>query len=147
MVRIGCCRPKGLRFQGPPAALPASKLTAIVGMSIANDTTMAVGVFGRQNMVTHPKKSERWQVVSPRTRDALVQAIRCGLAELPRPLSPWLLLSVHTENIYKFTDGAIDGPLQDSGFESESTWRDERDYGAVLSARPSLGFEPTRGGN
>ena len=43
--------------------------------------------------------------------------------------------TIHTENSYKFTSSTLDALLSDSGFEIESTWRDERDWYAVTLGR------------
>jgi L-histidine Nalpha-methyltransferase len=43
--------------------------------------------------------------------------------------------SIHTENSYKFTDNSLDTLLSDSGFKTESTWKDERNWYAVTLSR------------
>lgn len=44
--------------------------------------------------------------------------------------------TIHTENSYKFTDSTLDALLSDSGFETESAWKDERNWYALTLSRP-----------
>lgn len=43
--------------------------------------------------------------------------------------------TIHTENSYKFTYGAVRALLEDAGFEVEQTWMDRRQWFAVTLAR------------
>lgn len=45
--------------------------------------------------------------------------------------------TIHTENSYKFTDQSVSELLADSGFEIEDVWQDEREWCAVILARPT----------
>ena len=47
--------------------------------------------------------------------------------------------TIHTENSYKFTDESLRTLMRDSGFEISETWKDEREYYAVVLARPRGG--------
>ena len=82
-----------------------------------------------------------------------------GLLTRPRSLAPWMFYdelgsglferitalsecyfmkyeSIHTQNSYKFSDESIERLLQDSCFEIERMWKDERGWYAVTLARP-----------
>lgn len=43
--------------------------------------------------------------------------------------------SIHTENSHKFTDDSVRTLLRDAGFEVSESWKDERDYYAIVLAR------------
>jgi dimethylhistidine N-methyltransferase len=43
--------------------------------------------------------------------------------------------TIHTENCHKFTDSSLCALLSDSGFEIESTWKDERSWYALTLSR------------
>ena len=45
--------------------------------------------------------------------------------------------TLHTENSYKFTDESIGALMEDSGFNIEATWKDKREWCAVVLARPA----------
>ena len=43
--------------------------------------------------------------------------------------------TIHTENSYKFTHKTICNLLEDTGFDTEHTWTDERGWYAITLAR------------